>query len=241
KFQDQWIEKYFVLEKDGKHLCLLFKQSIAVMKDYNVKCHYETRHAAYTEEKAGGESSQGMNNNAAIIFSKKKKSGEVSEVATRASLVAAHEIAKHGVEGVAIDIQSQLQDCAARFIIFSLARDDSADIEHTAQFLIFVRGVTEEFEIFEELLALTSLKDRTRGRDIFEAVCDETGRNGLHWPCLVGVTTDGATCMTGAVSGLVGLMKKRGKEMGCSEIINYHCIIHQEATVLSVINLKGVM
>uniref|UniRef100_H3AFH7 DUF4371 domain-containing protein n=1 Tax=Latimeria chalumnae TaxID=7897 RepID=H3AFH7_LATCH len=92
-----------------------------------------------------------------------------------------------------------------------------------------------------KLLALTSLKGQTRGCDIFEEVCDEMERNGLHWPGLMGVTTDGVPCMTGAVSGLVRLMKKRGKEMDCSEIINYHCIIHQEAIVSSVINLEGVM
>uniref|UniRef100_H2ZY15 SPIN-DOC-like zinc-finger domain-containing protein n=1 Tax=Latimeria chalumnae TaxID=7897 RepID=H2ZY15_LATCH len=272
-FQDQWTEKYFVIKKDGKPLCLLCK------KNYNIKRHYETKHAAY-DQYVGEQRKRRVESLHKELTTQQsffRKSGEVNEAATHASLVAAYEIAKHRktfsddeflkncmlriaaiacpekksafanvslsrmtigqrVEDIATDIQSQL------FITFSLVLDDNTDIEPTAQLLIFVCGVMEEFEISEELLALISLKDRTRGHDIFEMVCDEMERNGLRWPRLVGVTTDGAPCMTGEVSGLVGLIKKRGKEIGCSEIINYHCIIiHQEAIVSSVINLEGVM
>ena len=41
-FNEEWLKNYFMLEKNGKPLCLVCKQTIAVMKEYNVKQHYET-------------------------------------------------------------------------------------------------------------------------------------------------------------------------------------------------------
>lgn len=46
---------------------------------------------------------------------------------------------------------------------FSVTLDESTDISDTAQLLIFIRTVTEDFEIGEELLSMESLKDRTMG------------------------------------------------------------------------------
>ena len=64
----------------------------------------------------------------------------------------------------------------------SLALVESTDIDSTAQLLIFIRGVTENFQIFEELFAMVSLKDQTRGSDL----CDAIEKNNLQWSQLVG-------------------------------------------------------
>ena len=43
-FQEQWEELYFVTAvKDTSH-CLICQQKIAVMKEYNMRRHYETTH-----------------------------------------------------------------------------------------------------------------------------------------------------------------------------------------------------
>ena len=43
-FQEQWRELYFVTaDKDTSH-CLICQQKIAVMKEYNMRRHYETMH-----------------------------------------------------------------------------------------------------------------------------------------------------------------------------------------------------
>ena len=49
--------------------------------------------------------------------------------------------------------------------------DESEDICGTAQLLIFVRSVDNEFNVAEELAELQSLQERTRGIDIFEKLC----------------------------------------------------------------------
>ncbi len=58
-----------------------------------------------------------------------------------------------------------------RFDFFSLALDESNDMQDTAQLLIFVRGVDHSiFEVTEDLAALQSLKGTSTGRDIFDKV-----------------------------------------------------------------------
>ena len=38
-FNEKWLENYFMTENNGKPLCLVCKQVIAVMKRHNVKRH----------------------------------------------------------------------------------------------------------------------------------------------------------------------------------------------------------
>ena len=40
-FQKQWTDKYFFIASAEKTLCLICKKSIPVMKDYNLKRHFE--------------------------------------------------------------------------------------------------------------------------------------------------------------------------------------------------------
>ena len=53
------------------------------------------------------------------------------------------------------------------FRYFSLVLDESSDIGNTAQLLVFVRAISENFEITEELLSMESMKGTTTGKDIY--------------------------------------------------------------------------
>ena len=46
-FQSAWTEKYFFVERYSKPVCLICQTSIAVMKKFNVKRHYEMCHSKY--------------------------------------------------------------------------------------------------------------------------------------------------------------------------------------------------
>ena len=120
------------------------------------------------------------------------------------------------------DLHDQLQSNAQKYISESLALDESTDIGSTAQ-LIFLRGVTKDFQVSEELLALVSLKQRT-SCDIFEAVCDTIDKSNLEWSQLVGVATDGAPSVTGRESSFVALLKKKTIENSESDLIHYHLL-----------------
>lgn len=82
------------------------------------------------------------------------------------------------IENIDENILDQLQGISKSFTAFSIALDESTDICDTAQLLIF----TENFMIFEELLSMKSLKDRTRGCDIFSTVLfKRTILIGTNW------------------------------------------------------------
>ncbi|XP_023311965.1 general transcription factor II-I repeat domain-containing protein 2B-like [Anoplophora glabripennis] len=106
----------------------------------------------------------------------------------------------------------------------------------TAQLAVFVRGVTEDYAVIEELLDLRSMKDTTTGKDIYEVKsCIE--KYELQIENLCGLTTDGAPAMTGRTNCFVALMRNSITHT----IIQHHCIIHQEQLCTKVLELKPVM
>ena len=45
-FQAKWTDLYFFIDFNKKPICLICKESISVLKEYNIKRHYETKHAS---------------------------------------------------------------------------------------------------------------------------------------------------------------------------------------------------
>ena len=75
------------------------------------------------------------------------------------------------IKAIGEDLVSQLKGLVPSFELFSLALDESTDIDDSAQLLIFVRGISEIFEFTEELLSMESMKDTTTGEDtVFSSV-----------------------------------------------------------------------
>ena len=101
------------------------------------------------------------------------------------------------IETIGENLTSQLKGLVPSFQLFSLALDESTDVDDTAQLLIFVRGISENFEITEELLSMESMKDTTTGGDIFECVGNAFRTMELPWQKMVSVTTDGCPSLRG--------------------------------------------
>ena len=141
------------------------------------------------------------------------------------------------IEELSRDVCEQVKDRAHACSFFSLAFDESADICDLAQLSIFVRGIDDNFNVFEELIGFESLHGKTRGSDIFEKVklCLESQQLDLNE--LLGVCTDGAPSMIGKAVGAVALLKRfLGRPL-----LKYHCIIHQESLCGKVLHLQHVM
>lgn len=128
------------------------------------------------------------------------------------------------IEDLSANIKHQVSDKACAFDFFSIACDESTD---TAQLLIFLRGVDNNFCITEELFDHGSLKGTTTSKDIFEAVSDAIDMMGLKRDKLCGVTTDGAPAMTGERKGMASMVCAKVQESG-GEAVKMHCIIHQD-------------
>ena len=84
------------------------------------------------------------------------------------------QLSRHTVERRISDIntaiESQLHSDLQECEYFSVALDESCDIQDKPQLAIFARSVSSECHIREELLDIMPLKDRTRGIDVKEAM-----------------------------------------------------------------------
>ena len=59
-----------------------------------------------------------------------------------------------------------------KFSYYSLDTDEITDATDTAQLLVFVRGIDDNFDASEELAGMQSMQDRTTGKDICSATID---------------------------------------------------------------------
>ena len=117
-------------------------------------------------------------------------------------------------------------------------------MSNTAQLSVFIRAVTKDLSVYEDLVGIIPLHDTTSGVDIKEAVL-----NALHYKIpnlsmskLVGLTTDGSASMTGKENGAVALLKKNLKESDFTkDVITLHCFIHQESLCAQRIKMTHVM
>lgn len=149
------------------------------------------------------------------------------------------------IGNISSEISRSLNTITKNFVYFSLALDETSDINDTAQLAIFIRGVDSQMNINEELLELVSMKGTTTGRDIKDAVINCTQSRQIDLKNLVGITTDGAPSMVGKNVGAVTLIfdhiKGLGKISNDFEMFICHCFLHLENICAQVLNMPHVM
>jgi len=52
-FNNSWVDLYFFVKHNGKPLCLICQKTVAVMKEYNIKRHYDSEHKSTFENIIG--------------------------------------------------------------------------------------------------------------------------------------------------------------------------------------------
>ena len=154
------------------------------------------------------------------------------------------QLSRHTVErrisDINMAIESQLHSDFQACEYFSIALDESCDIQDKPQLAIFARFISNDCLIKEELLNIVPLKDRTRGIDAKEAIMAAIAKANLRLPIakLTAIITDGAPVIIGSVNGLVGLCKA---DQTFLEFWNFHCIIHREQLVSKSLKSDNVM
>ncbi|KAL4098878.1 hypothetical protein QTP88_023396 [Uroleucon formosanum] len=98
-FNEKWSLDNFVIYSGDKIICLICKESISVLKEYNIRRHYETKHkttfSKFTE-KLRLDKLQSLQNNFSsqqLLFKKQKN---INEAATKASFRISHLLTKRG-------------------------------------------------------------------------------------------------------------------------------------------------
>ncbi|KAJ8872945.1 hypothetical protein PR048_026561 [Dryococelus australis] len=139
---------YFVIEKASKAVCVICNELIAVLKKYNIRCHYKTKHGENFDkfkDKVHEHKFEILKCGLCFQQNILKKRVREREAVTRVSLRIAREFAKR-------------------------ALDKSIDVSDTARVLIFFRGMDREFEVTEKIAYLISWHGTTTGEDIFKEV-----------------------------------------------------------------------
>ena len=171
-----------------------------------------------------------------VLFANFKNKKEIKAVCEGLQL--SRRTVTRRIEILNTDVQNQLLNRIEECVGFSMQLDESTDITDTAQLLVFVRLVFDDFATAEELLCMISLKQHTRGVDIYNGLMVFIEKNELFLHELISITTDGAGAMTGAVKGIVALCRKNPN---FPNFLSYHCIIHQQVLASKRLNTQHVI
>ena len=69
-------------------------------------------------------------------------------------------------ENIEVSLKNRISKCSA----FSIALDESTNLSDTARLVVFMRGVTDNFQVTEEFLDMASTQSTTTGQNICEEV-----------------------------------------------------------------------
>ncbi|XP_072377696.1 zinc finger BED domain-containing protein 5-like [Diabrotica undecimpunctata] len=106
-----------------------------------------------------------------------------------------HQTVSRRVDELNTHVYKKMVDTVRDCLYYSLVLDESVDITDKNQLLIFVRCISEDFCVTEELLKLRHMEDGTKGINIFEVVSDSVKNIGGFQKCSC-VCTDGAKART---------------------------------------------
>lgn len=286
-YQEMWTEKYFFVSHRNKPVCLICTESMAVMKEYNLKRHFDSKHAQtetgrltgqlrtdkiatlkkclgnqqsiFTKGNAGAENATRASFRVSALLNQKMKPFTDGELIKECLITVADimcpqmksafsgiqlsaRTVTRRVNDMAANIKLSLQDECGNFEFFSVAIDESTDKTDTAQLAVFVRGITNDFRIVEEMARLVPMKGQTTGEDVLQALLACLAEMNLDMKKLISICTDGAPAMVGVKKGAVTLLENKLKENDIDRpLIKLHCIIHQEALCAKSANMKEIM
>jgi len=112
--------------------------------------------------------------------------------------------------------------------MFALQLDESTDIQNNSTLLTYVRYIDhDESDVKEDILSVFELPTHTTSSKIFKVLNGFIEERGLEWQHCVGVSTDGAACLTGRNSGLVTKIK----DIAGNNLLSKQCYIHRQNLV----------
>ncbi|KAJ8879492.1 hypothetical protein PR048_020100 [Dryococelus australis] len=152
-FTEYWEEQFFItIGKSSNPICLICNLIVAVLNKYNI--------------------AKGISNRITLHLSPHPCSVlRIEYTEEKGSVVASKTC-----------LTSNVFNCLFQLCTYySLTTDENCDVADNAQFLVFVKCINNNFEVFEEILGLCQLSVNTAGKDIFEALknciekCDAGG------------------------------------------------------------------
>ncbi|KAI5945000.1 EPM2A-interacting protein 1 [Manis javanica] len=136
--------------------------------------------------------------------------------------------ARQRVLSIHRDLRGQLFTRAKAFKAYSLALDDQAFVAYENYLLVFVRGVSQDLQVHEELLTVVNLTRHFSVGALMAAVLEALRAAGLSLQRMVGLSTTHTLRMVGENSGLVSYMREKAVSPNCWNVIHYSGFLHLE-------------
>ena len=124
------------------------------------------------------------------------------------------------ISQISAEVAGKMQNDVKNSLAFSLALDESTDIQDNPQLAVFIRYVSSDVTVKEEMLDLVALKETTHGVDIKNALDRILTKADVPLNKLVSVATDRAPATVGKNNGLIALMKN---DPSFPEFLPVHC------------------
>ena len=131
------------------------------------------------------------------------------------------------VEDMAADVKIQQAMALQSVNTFSVALDESVDINDIPRLAIIARYCSDD-NVQGELCCLSSMYGSTKEADIFEKFIDHFEKRQIDIKKIFAITTDGAAAMVERDCSFVALIEEK---IG-HPVMKFYCIIHQETFVL---------
>ncbi|XP_067124137.1 general transcription factor II-I repeat domain-containing protein 2A-like [Centruroides vittatus] len=212
-FNNEWEENFFFIDNNGKALCVICNSTVKNYKASNLRQHYETNHPQFSNQ---------------YPPNSKLRSDKLASLKSNLNKQ----------QSVLMTCSNQANNEAENCIAFRLALDESTDITDLPQLAVFIRFVSSDFVVKEELLDLVALQESTRGVDIKNELDFIMKTFDVPLNKLVSIATDGAPAMLSKKIGLIGLLRDDSQ---IPQFIPIHCIIHREHLVTKYLKYPDVM
>jgi hypothetical protein len=116
------------------------------------------------------------------------------------------------VNNLAGNIQCQTKEKCKDFVAYSIAIDESTNVTDIVQLPVFIRRISEEFQLVVELLELVPIKGKKGAGVFFSELVTLFSKYELPWEKMVGFVNDGASAVIGKSNGVAAKLKKRKNE-----------------------------
>ncbi|XP_070573799.1 uncharacterized protein C17orf113-like [Ptychodera flava] len=110
---------------------------------------------------------------------------------------------------------------------FSLLTDESTDISVSGRLVLYIRSVTDEFDVRSNFVGNLHLVEKDSSA-ITDKLCETLKQNGFETTRMVGLGSDGASVMVGHKNGVSAKLKGLNPFL-----LNVHCIAHRLALCTS--------
>uniref|UniRef100_H2Z3U0 DUF4371 domain-containing protein n=1 Tax=Ciona savignyi TaxID=51511 RepID=H2Z3U0_CIOSA len=232
-FQESWTSYFGFVSRDERAVCALCCQSV-VCRTSSIKRHFETKHEKSFKDDAEKRESlkkasftDGVFVKEAFLGCAEVLFGDLPNKSTIISRIKDLPVSARTVErritDMATDITEQQSAALKAAEVFSVALDESVDINDSPRLAVVARYCSNG-EIHEELCCLKSMNGSTKGEDVLNTFINHFEQRDIDIKNIFLITTDGAPAMVGMHLGFVTL----AEQIIGHPVMKLHCIIHQE-------------